>query len=234
MKMRALFAVLACLVAPVFAAAAPDAASLGPEALFSGTWFLSLGPESREELRFFAIALEDSGRLYLRRFATPSYYLDALAGDELKVLLWPEAKRRTLSFAEDGMSFLRETSPIALEYRRASPSRGASSSYEGDWMIGDPGMTLSIRACEKARWTIAMYFPGDPLSAIPMGYYPLRLASGGVYRSSSAFPDSGIEVEYDPQSDALLIRPTFKERPLAAELYESVRAWRGNIGRTQE
>jgi hypothetical protein len=203
------------------AAAAPSADAR----LVSGTWFLNLGPGSRDPVRFFAIAPEDAGRLYLRRFSTPSYYLDALSGNELKVLLWPEPKRRTLSFSEDGRTLLRETSPIRLEYARSTQRKGASSPYEGDWEVGDPAMDLSIRACEKAAWTLVMYFPGDPLSAIPMGYYPLRPAGEGAYRSSSAFSDSCVEIEYDQRSSALVIRPVFKERPLAAELYEPVRAW---------
>jgi hypothetical protein len=87
-------------------------------------------------------------------------------------------------------------------------------------------MTISIRACEKREWKIVMYFPGDPSSAIPMGYYPLAPGVEGSYRSSSSFPDSYIELAYDPVSDALVIRPMFKERPLAAELYDPVRAWR--------
>jgi hypothetical protein len=238
MKARLIFALAACLLAALPAAAAPSpgapqapapsaAASLKPEALIAGAWFLNLGAGSREELRFFAIAPEDAGRLYLRRFATPSYYLDALSGSELKVLLYPEAKRRTLSFARDGMSLVRETSPIKLEYRRISAPRSGSSPYEGDWEVGDPAMTLAIRPCEKSPWVVAMYFPGDPLSAIPMGYYPLRQVGEGIFASSSAFSDSSVELSFDPVSDALVIRPRFKERALADELYEPIRAWRG-------
>jgi hypothetical protein len=194
-----------------------------------GSWFVSLSPGARDELRFFALDPSDAGRLYLRRFATPSFYLDALSGDELKILLWPEAKRRALAFSFDGDSFVRETSPIRLEYRRADAAspRAAGSAYEGEWTVGEPAMTVSIRACERRDWVLVMYFPGDPLSAIPMGYYPLFLSSGGSYRSSSSFPDSSIELAYDPGSDALVLRPLFKDKPLAAELYEPVRAWRG-------
>jgi hypothetical protein len=230
--MKALYplALAACLLAAGPGAAEPKAsgaAGLSSEALAAGSWFINLGPGSRDELRFFLIAPEDAGHLYVRRFLTPAFYLDALSGGELKVLLWPETKHRTLSFSEDGTSLLRETSPVRLEYRRSSAPPGAAPSYEGDWEVVGPAMTLSIRACEKAAWKLAMYFPGDPLSAIPMGYYPLRPVGDGVYRSSAAFLDSSIELEYDPLSDALVIRPLGKERPLAAELYEPVRAWRG-------
>jgi hypothetical protein len=240
MRALRLFFFIACAAAAWPSAAAPasrapgapltsDAASLSPAVLVAGSWFINLGPGSRDALRFFAIGPEDAGRLYLRRFATPSFYLDTLAGRELKILLWPEPKRRSLDFAPDGSSFTRETSPIKLEYRRSAGStpRGASTPYEGDWDVGDPAMTLSIRPCEKRAWAVAMYFPGDPFSAIPMGYYPLYSVGEGVYRSSSVFADSGVELEYDPGSDALVIRPLFKERALAAELYEPVRAWRG-------
>jgi hypothetical protein len=224
-----ILAIAACLAAsiPAFAAPAANAGSLSPEALAAGSWFLSLSPGARDELRFFALDPSDAKRLYLRRFATPSFYLDALSGSDLKILLWPEAKQRSLTFAPDRASFVRETNPIKVEYRRSTAPRGDASLYEGDWGIGDPAMTVSIRACEKREWTIAMYFPGDPLSAIPLGYYPLYPLGDGSYRSSSSFPDSCIELKYDAASDALVIRPLFSERPLAAELYDPVRAWRG-------
>jgi hypothetical protein len=232
MKGATLIALAACLVlaAPARAAPAqpPDAAAPSPDALARGAWFLSLSPGAKDELRFFVLDGADAGRLFLRRFATPSFYLDALSGGDLKVLLWPEAKRRSLAFAPDGSSFAREASPVKVVYKRAAaaPPRAASP-YEGDWEIGEPAMTASIRACEKRAWALVMFFPGDPLSAIPMGYYPLFPAGEGSYRSSASFPDSLVELEYDPDSDSLVIRPLFKERPLAAELYDPVRAWRG-------
>jgi hypothetical protein len=228
-----ILAAAACILAAASTLAAPakgtEAETLGPEALAAGTWFLSLSPGARDELRFFAIDPADADHLYLRRFVTPSFYLDALSGDDLKVLLWPEVKTRSLSFAPDNASFMRETSPIKVEYRRspATPSRRSASPYEGDWEIGEPVMTVSIRACERRAWKVVMYFPGDPLSAIPMGYYPLYPSSDGIYRSSSSFPDSDIELSYDPASESLVIRPLFMERPLAAELYDPVHAWRG-------
>jgi hypothetical protein len=231
-EMRIL-ALVACLFAAAHALAAPVAVSvvggLSPEALIAGSWFLNLSPGAHDELRFLSIDTADADRLYLRRFATPSFYLDALSGSDLKVLLWPKAKKRSLSFAPDKASFTREASPIKVEYLRssASPSRRDASPYEGDWEIGKPVMTVSMRACEKRTWTVVVFFPGDPLSAIPMGYYPLFLSGDGSYRSSSSFPDSCIELEYDPASDSLVIRPLFKERPLAAELYDPVHAWRG-------
>ncbi len=229
MKARRTLLSAACLAlaAPLLAAPAPSAASLSVADLAGGAWFLSLSPGARDELRFFAVDAADAGRLYLRRFSTPSYFVDALSGSELKVLLWPEAKKRSLSFAPGGASFIRETSPVKVEYKRAAPAPGgAAVPYEGDWEIGAPPMSVSIRACEKRAWTAIMYFPGDPSSAIPMGYYPLAPAGEGAYRSSAAFPDSYLELEYDPGSDALIIRPMFKDRPLAAGLYDPVRAWR--------
>jgi hypothetical protein len=218
-------ALAACLAAAAPIAAAPASGALSVADLSAGAWFISLSPGARDELRFFAVDAADAARLYLRRFATPSFYVDSLSGFDLKVLLWPEAKRRALSFAPDGSSFSRETSPSELEYRRTAAPRGAASPYEGDWEVGSPAMTISIRACEKREWKIIMYFPGDPSSAIPMGYYPLAPAGDGIFRSSESFPDSYIEIEYDPASDALVIRPMFKERPLAVELYDPVRAW---------
>jgi hypothetical protein len=227
----------ACLAASALpSVAAPGgAAASGPQDpafLTGGSWFISLSPGARDGLRFFPIAAADADRLFLRRFATPSFYLDSLAGNDLKVLLWPEAKRRTLSFAPDGMSFLREASPIRVEYARTARAGKAEAgrspaAYEGEWETGKPAMPVSIRACERSAWALVMYFPGDPLSAIPMGYYPLRPIGDGTYRSSAAFPDSQLELEYDMVSDSLLVRPLFKERPLAAELYDPVRAWRG-------
>jgi hypothetical protein len=71
-----------------------------------------------------------------------------------------------------------------------------------------------------------MYFPGDPLSAIPMGYYPLSLVGEGEYRSSGAYPDSLLRLEYESASGALLLSPQFSARPLAADLYDPVRVWR--------
>jgi hypothetical protein len=217
--------------------AASNKATLDAKVLTSSSWFMSLGPGDRDQLRFFTLDGAASSALYLRRFMTPSYYLDALAGTQLKVLLWPEPKLRTLAFSPDGNSIIRETSPASLEYRRAAASRGSSagsaaaknvSPYEGDWEIGigENAMTVSIRACEKKEWDMVMYFPGDPDSAIPMGYYPLFSLGDGTWRSSSAFADSLIELEYDQDSDSLVIRPMYKERPLAADLYDPVHAWR--------
>jgi hypothetical protein len=228
---RALFLIIAVFIvsaSPVAAAPGFDAGASGMGALPAGSWFLSLSPGARDQLRFFAIDAADASHLYLRRFATPSFYLDALSGNELKIFLWPEAKKLSLTFTPDESSFTREASPIKVEYRRttAAPA-GRSAPYVGDWEIGAQAMTVSMRACEKRDWTLVMYFPGDPLSAIPLGYYPLSPTGDGGYRSSSAFSDSQIELEYDPASDALVIRPLFKERPLAAELYDPVRAWRG-------
>jgi hypothetical protein len=223
------FALAACLAAaaPGLAAPAPGAETLSVTDLTAGSWFVSLSPGARDDLRFFAVDAADAERLFLRRFATPSFYVDAIYGDDLKVLLWPEAKRRSLSFAPGGSSFTRETSPVKVEYSRsAAPPKGAVDRYEGDWEVGAPAMTVSMRACEKRAWKVVMYFPGDPSSAIPMGYYPLAQANDGIYRSSVSFPDSYVEIEYDPVSDALVIRPMFKERPLAAELYDPVHAWR--------
>jgi hypothetical protein len=226
----------ACLAASalpsIAAPASPASGSMDAAFLTGGSWFISLSPGARDSLRFFPIAAADADRLFLRRFATPSYYLDSLTGNDLKVLLWPEAKRRTLSFAPDGMSFLREASPLRVEYARTARAGKAEAgrsptAYEGEWETGKPAMPISIRACERGAWEIVMYFPGDPLSAIPMGYYPLRPIGDGTYRSSSAFPDSPLELEYDRASDSLLLRPLFKEKPLAAELYDPVRAWRG-------
>jgi hypothetical protein len=232
--MKALLLALAvCLAAalPALAAPAGNAPALGIGTLTGHSWFVNLSPGARDELRFFAIDPVDANSLYVRRFATPSFYLDSLSGMDLKVLLWPDAKKLSLSFAPDGTSFTREKSPIKVEYKRSADSstaaRGALSPYEGDWGIGDPIMTASIRACEKRTWALVMYFPGDPLSAIPLGYYPLSPSGDGSYRSSSAFADSFIEIEYDQVSDALVIRPLFKDRPLAPELYDPVHAWRG-------
>jgi hypothetical protein len=218
----------ACLVAAASIAAAPSpvSGSLSVADLSDGAWFISLSPGAHDELRFLAVDAADADRLYLRRFATPSFYVDSISGGDLKVLLWPEAKRRSLSFAPGGSSFTRETSPIKVEYRRTTAPRGAAAPYEGDWEVGSPAMTVSMRACEGRAWKVVMYFPGDPSSAIPMGYYPLAPAGDGIYRSSASFPDSYIELEYDQASDSLVIRPMFKERPLAAELYDPVRAWR--------
>lgn len=223
-------AAMECFAVPL--SRAPDA-----KALISGSWSMSLVPGEREPLRFFAVEGADSGRLYLRRFMTPSFYVDALSGADLRVLLLPEPTSRKLAFAADGDSFVRETSPASIEYKRAAAAAGSasglakaaqtrSSSYEGDWEIGDIGMTASIRACEKRAWALVMYFPGHPFSAIPLGYYPLYDQGDGVWRSSSAFADSLLELTYDQVSDSLVIRPLFKERPLAAELYDPVRAWR--------
>lgn len=200
----------------------PDA-----KALIDGNWFISLRPGAQDRLRFFALAEADAGRLFLRRFATPSFYLDAYSGSELKVLLWPEAKKRRLLLAPGATSFVREEGPYRLEYRRIPGTAAGSAPYEGEWAIGEPPMTASIRSCEKRGWNLVMYFPGDPLSIIPMGYYPLFPSGDGGYRSSSAFADSLIELEYDQASGALILRPLFKDRPLAADLYDPVRAWRG-------
>jgi hypothetical protein len=224
---KAVFLALAMCVA------AWGAYALDAKFLSSSSWFMSLAPGDREQLRFFALGEADSSRLYLRRFMTPSYFLDVLRGEELKVLLWPEAKRRTLVFAAGGDSFIRETSPSTLSYRRAPGGRGRAAEmgifpYEGDWEIGkgESVMTASIRACEQRAWALVMYFPGDPESAIPMGYYPLFALSDGTWRSSSAFADSLVELEYDSVSDSLVIRPMFSERPLATDLYDPVHAWR--------
>jgi hypothetical protein len=223
MMKPACLALVACL-ATVPALAAPNAGKLESKELCGGSWFLSLVPGQREALRIFALAPADTSALYLRRFMTPAYYLDALSGDELKVLLWPSPKERRLDFAPGDGSFKRETNPALLEYRKTAKG---GSPYEGDWEIGNQAMAVSIRRCEKRAWSLVLYFPGDPLSALPMGYYPLYAIGDGAYRSSSAFADSLIELEYDGASDALLIRPLFKERPLAAELYDPVRAWPG-------
>lgn len=230
-KLLALAAFLALSGASMECLAAPTSRPPDAKALISGSWSISLVPGEAEQLRFSALEGADAGRLYLRRFMTPSFYVDALAGSELRVLLWPEPKSRTLSFAADGDSFLRETNPAAIKYKRAGPGPAKAadrraSAYEGDWEIGDIGMTASIRACEKRAWALVMYFPGHPFSAIPMGYYPLCDQGDGTWRSSSAFADSLIELSYDQASDALVLRPLFKERPLAAELYDPVRAWR--------
>ena len=226
MRKAIFFALAACI-------AASGAYALDAKFLSSSSWFMSLAPGDREPLRFFALGDADSSHMYLRRFMTPSYYLDALAGEELKVLLWPEAKRRTLAFAADGDSFVRETSPATIVYRRAAAGRSRAAPkdvfpYEGDWEIGigESLMAASIRACEQRAWVLVMYFPGDPESAIPMGYYPLFALSDGTWRSSPAFADSLIELEYDQASDSLVIRPLFKERPLATDLYDPVHAWR--------
>jgi hypothetical protein len=229
MRGKSALSLALCLAAaaPLLSAPAPSAQALSAANLTAGSWFLSLSPGARDDLKFFAVEAADAGRLYLRRFATPSFYLDALAGTDLKVLLWPEAKKRSLSFGPEGNSFTRETSPFKVDYKRSGAApKGAPLAYEGDWTVGEPAMTVSIRACEKRSWAVVMYFPGDPSSGIPMGYYPLAPVGDGVFRSSSAFPDSYIELEYDPASDALVIRPLFKERPLAAGLYDPVRAWR--------
>jgi hypothetical protein len=224
MKKAIVLALAACVVAS-------SAFAIDAKALTTGSWFTNIGPGEREPLRFFAIDGADAGRLYLRRFMTPSYYLDAFSGVDLKVLLWPEAKRRTLAFGANGDSFVREASPAVIEYRRASAGSAreaatAASPYEGDWEIGEQAMAASIRACEKRAWALVMYFPGDPESAIPLGYYPLFARGEGTWRSSSAFADSLVELEYDQASDSIVIRPLFKERPLAADLYDPVRAWR--------
>jgi hypothetical protein len=229
MRLRAVFALAACLSA--LAAAAPPLGAQVPDAkaLVDGSWFISLRPGAQDRLRFFAVDAADSGRLYLRRFSTPSFYLDSWSGTELKVHLWPEPKKRKLAIAPGAASFLRESSPFKLEYRRAAgvAARAGASAYEGDWEIGEPPMAASVRACEKRGWTLALYFPGDPLSALPMGYYPLYPVGDGTWRSSGAFPDSLIEIEYEVASGALVIRLLFKSQPLAADLYDPVRAWRG-------
>jgi hypothetical protein len=225
MRLTAVIAVgLSALVAAAqpLGAQAPDA-----KALVEGRWFINLRPGAQDRLRFLAVEPSDSGRLYLRRFSTPSFYLDAWTGTELKVLLWPEPKRRKLAIAPGAASFLRESSPFKLEYRRSKPGGAGASPYEGEWEIGEPPMAVSIRACEKRDWAVVLCFPGDPMSALPMGYYPLYPVGDGSWRSSGAFPDSLIEVEYEAASGALVIRPMFKEMPLAADLYDPVRAWRG-------
>jgi hypothetical protein len=229
MKKSAILALAACLalgICPVMYAQVLDA-----KTLTLGNWFISLRPGAQDRLRFFELDAADSSRLYIRRFATPSFYVDAYSGRELKVLLWPEVKRRVLDLAPGASSFVRETTPFKLEYKRVKGSgeavRGSGSPYEGEWEIGDPPMTVSARACEKRAWTLVMYFPGDPLSAIPMGYYPLFPVGDGTYRSSDDFPDSLIELEYDQASSSLVIRPLFKAMPLAADLSDPVRAWRG-------
>jgi hypothetical protein len=226
--MKAVFVIAACLSA--LAAVLPLGAQMpDAKALVDGAWFISLRPGAQDGLRFFAVDASDAGRLYLRRFSTPAFYLDAWSGTELKVLLWPEPKKRELVIAPGASSFLRESSPFRIEYRRAKGDgeRAGASPYEGDWEIGEPPMAVSVRACEKRGWTLVLYFPGDPLSALPMGYYPLYYSGDGTWRSSGAFPDSLIEIEYEAASGALVIRPLFKDQPLAADLYDPVRAWRG-------
>ena len=226
MSERLYIAFAACVLLATSLGAAP--ATDTAKAIEKGGWYLSLSPGAKDQVRFMSIDPDDANRLFLRRFVTPSFYVDALSGDQLKVLLWPRAKELRLAFAGDGSSFKRQPESVEVEYKRATPLRagGSLSPYEGEWNIGDPAMTVSIRACEQRAWTLVMYFPGDPLSAIPMGYYPLAPAGDGELRSSSAYPDSLIVVEYDPVSESLLIRPLFKERPLAEELYDPVRAWR--------
>lgn len=211
------------------AMAAPSATDLSPSDLVSGAWSISPGYETASPLRFFAIEGTDAAKLYLRRLSTPSFYLDSLEGKDLKVLLWPEAKTRALIFAADGSSFLRETSPAKIEYRRAQAAGAAKagvSPYEGEWTIGELGMEASIRACEARAWSLVMFFPGSPESAIPLGYYPLAYLGEGRYRSSAAFSDSLVELSYDEASGSLVIKPLFKKKDLAADLYDPVRAWR--------
>ncbi len=225
MRKIAVIALVSCLAGLGIASA--NCQAPGAKELIEGNWFVNLRAGAQDRLRFFSLDAADSSRLFLRRFATPAYYLDAYSGSELKVLLWPQAKLRAISLAQGSDSFLRESLPLRLEYKRVAGSRAGSSPYEGEWAIGDPPMTASIRACEKRGWTLAMYFPGDPLSAIPMGYYPLFAVGDGTYRSSSVFPDSLLELEYDRVSNSLVIRPLFKDHPLAADLYDPIRAWRG-------
>jgi hypothetical protein len=228
MRMGPKIAIITCLAALVAAPQRPCAQAPDARALVAGSWFISLRPGAQDRLRFFAVDAADASRLYLRRFSTPAFYLDAWSGTELKVLLWPEPKRRPLAIAPGAASFLRESSPFRLEYRRANgaAARAGASPYEGDWEIGEPPMAAAVRACEKRAWTLALYFPGDPLSALPMGYYPLYSVGDGTWRSSGAFPDSLVEIEYEAASGALVLRPLFKDRPLAADLYDPVRAWR--------
>ena len=225
MRKTAVIAFAACLAGLGIASATcqvPDA-----KELVEGNWFINLRAGAQDRLRFFSLEGADASRLFLRRFATPAYYLDSYSGSELKVLLWPEAKKRELTLAPGSDSFVRESLPLRLEYKRIAGTREGGSPYEGEWAIGDPPMTASIRACEKHGWALAMYFPGDPLSALPIGYYPLYPVGDGSYRSSAAFPDSLIELEYDGTSGSLVIRPLFKGQPLAADLYDPVRGWRG-------
>jgi len=203
---------------------APAGKPVDEKALLEEKWFASVGLNNHDDIRFFALDPEDARSLYLRRFATPSIYLDAYSEGELKVLLWPEAKKRSLDMTAGAASFTRRADQLKAEYRRVGPA--GASPYEGDWEIGAPAMTASIRSCEKRDWRLVMYFPGDPLSAIPMGYYPLYRTPEGRYRSSSALGDSALEVGYDPTLDTLVIKPLFAG-DLDPALYDPVRAWRG-------
>lgn len=105
--------------------------------------------------------------------------------------------------------------------------------YAGDWTTATPPIALSIRPLEKQDWQLVMYFPGDPDCAIPRGYYPLYRTPDGAYRSSSAFPDSAVELRYGPKLDTLVRRPLFHSAKFAQELYDPVRIWRDQ-GSTDE
>jgi len=216
----------------VFAFVAPSLQALDEHDLLSGTWFISIGIDRKDSVFFSRFPADAPGKFYLRRFAYPSFYLDRREGNSLTICLHPKVKTTRLKFDPSGSFFERDLGPVTVRYTRVGGGAPApvdspnGDPYAGDWTTASPPIGVSIRPIEDSRWVLVMYFPGDPDCAIPRGYYPLYEAADGVYRSSPVFPDSGVELTYDPRLDTLVLKPLFHSKELPQELYDPVRIWR--------
>jgi len=216
----------------IFACVASSLQALDVHDLLSGTWFISIGLDRKDSVFFSRFPADAPGKFYLRRFAYPSFYLDRREGDSLTIYLHPKAKTTRLKFEPPGSYFERDLGPVTVRYTRVGGGDPAladspnADPYVGEWTTASPPVGVSIRPIEASRWLLVMYFPGDPDCAIPRGYYPLYEAADGVYRSSAVFPDSGVELSYDPKLDTLMLRPLFHSEEFPQELYDPVRIWK--------